>query len=108
MSKLRWLFIWPILCSSFVSNPPRANGQDQFEHPVQLMADGKLIDTGRNNGHSGPCYEDFDEDGIRDLIVGDFGGKFQVFRNVGTDSQPTFGPGFNLQAGDKDAEVLVY
>jgi hypothetical protein len=51
---------------------------------------------------------DVDGDGRRDLIVGDFSGKFRVFPNIGSDAEPKFGPQTYLMAGDKEAEVEIY
>jgi hypothetical protein len=85
-----------------------AQQQSTFEPPVRLMAGDEYIDSGDNWGHSGPCYDDVDGDGLRDLIVGDFSGKFRVYPNVGTADDPKFGTGSYLQAAGKDAEVWVY
>ncbi|HEV3301145.1 MAG TPA: FG-GAP-like repeat-containing protein [Planctomycetaceae bacterium] len=79
-----------------------------FEKPVRLQADGKIIDTGKAWGHSGPCLADVDGDGLRDLVVGDFSGKFHVYRNAGTNQQPKFGPPTVLIAGGVPAQVPIY
>ncbi|HEV8004178.1 MAG TPA: FG-GAP-like repeat-containing protein [Planctomycetaceae bacterium] len=79
-----------------------------FEKPVRLQADGKIIDTGELLGHSGPCLADVDGDGLRDLVVGDFSGKFHVYRNLGTNNQPKFGPPTDLMAGGVPAKVFIY
>jgi hypothetical protein len=79
-----------------------------LQPPVALLADGRPIDTGSNWGHSGPCLADVDQDGLRDLVVGDFGGKFHWYRNQGSDAAPSFTSQGNLQAGGEDAEVWIY
>jgi hypothetical protein len=86
-----------------VDSPPSI-----FEPPVPVKANGKVIDTGSAWGHSSPCVEDLDGDGLDDLIVGDFGGKFRFYRNVGTASEPTFDENGWIQAGSEDAEVNIY
>lgn len=79
-----------------------------FEGPVRLKADGKVIDTGDAWGHSGPWVADVDEDGKRDLVVGDFSGKFRFFRNVGSESEPRYAAQEYLKAGGVEAEVPIY
>jgi len=79
-----------------------------FEKPVPLEADGKVIDTGAAWGHSGPCLADVDGDSVRDLVVGDFSGRFRVYRNLGRDDRPKFGPETYLMAGGTLAKVPIY
>jgi hypothetical protein len=80
----------------------------EFETPIRLTAGGEFVDSGPSWGHSGPCYDDVDGDGLRDLIVGDFSGKFRVYRNVGSPQTPEFAAGSYLQAAGQDAQVWVY
>lgn len=81
---------------------------DLFEKPVRLKADGKVIDTGEAWGHSSPCIEDIDYDGLDDLILGDFGGKFQIYKNVGQKNAPAYKDIGKIQADGKDASVNIY
>ncbi len=64
--------------------------QSELEEPVQLKADGKLIDTGADIGHAGPMFTDHDGDGLPDLLVSSFRGNIRFFKNVGTRSKPKF------------------
>jgi hypothetical protein len=88
----------------------RASGDESeiFHKPVRLQADGVDIDTGEDWGHSGPAFADVDGDGVRDLVVGDFSGKFHFYKNIGTQAEPKFMAHGNLQAGDADAQVRIF
>src|SRR5688572_27585384 len=57
--------------------------------PTRIEAAGKPIDV--EVGHAAPFLADFDGDGRKDLLVGQFGaGKLRVYRNVGTTGQARF------------------
>lgn len=88
--------------------PAALLGDGLFEKPVRLTADGKIIDTGAAWGHSSPCIEDLDGDGLADLLLGDFRGKFRIYKNVGDAKQPVYHDAGLLQAGGKDASVHIY
>ncbi len=79
-----------------------------FESPIRLKVNDKFIDTGSTWGHSSPCIADIDGDGLEDLIVGDFGGKFHIYRNNGTNKSPTYVQAGPMQAGGVTAEVGIY
>ena len=78
-----------------------------LEKPVRILAAGKPIDSGEAWGHSGPCLHDVDGDGLADLVVGDFSGKFRVFHNRGSKQQPEFALPYYLMAGDVEAQVPI-
>ncbi len=60
-----------------------------FEKPVRVKAAGDFITT--QVGHSAPYVYDFDGDGVRDLLVGQFGGgKLRIYRNAGTNKKPNY------------------
>ena len=97
----------------------------RFAPPVPLRANGEVIDV--TTGHAAPCIIDFDGDGVKDLLVGEFGsgafkgetsgkaspghpwaaGKLRVYRNTGTDQAPSYGKFHYLQAGGQDAQVPI-
>jgi hypothetical protein len=72
-----------------------------------LLLDGKEpIDVAV--GHATPYVVDWDGDGKKDLLVGQFGdGKLRIYLNRGTDARPKFEGFTYLQAGGKDASVPV-
>jgi hypothetical protein len=72
--------------------------------PVKIEANGKPISV--DTGHAAPCVYDFDHDGKKDLLVGQFGGgTCRIYRNVGTNAAPRFETFALLQAGGSDAKM---
>jgi hypothetical protein len=72
--------------------------------PVRLEAAGKPIDT--DIGHAAPFVCDFDGDGLKDLLVGQFGeGLLWIYRNEGTNSQPRLAAGVKFKEGKEDGRV---
>lgn len=57
-------------------------------------------------GYSVPSFVDWNDDGLKDLIVGQGGGsgegKVRVYLNVGTEADPQFDDFFYVQADDAD------
>jgi hypothetical protein len=92
----------------FLTGQALAQEPTVFEKPVRLLADNKVIDTGAAWGHSGPCIADVDGDGVPDLLVGDFSGKFRFYKNVGTKDKPVYTDKGFLKAGGVDAQVPIY
>lgn len=79
-------------------SPPKIS--KPLEKPVFLKASGKPIDT--DIGHAAPYLCDWDDDGDRDLLVGQFGeGKLRIYTNVGSDQQPRYeGPSWFKAGGE--------
>ncbi|HEX5137203.1 MAG TPA: VCBS repeat-containing protein [Planctomycetota bacterium] len=72
--------------------------------PVRIEAGGKPIDT--EVGHAAPFVADFDGDGVRDLLVGQFGGGILwIFRNEGTNAAPKLAAGVKFKDGAEDGRV---
>src|SRR5262249_43834696 len=73
--------------------------------PGKIQAGGKPIDV--DIGHAAPFVADFTGDGVRHLLVGQFGdGKLRLYRDVsGGKGEPRF-DGFTwFQAGGGDGKV---
>ena len=67
-----------------------APGQDTLEAPEALQAGGKTIDV--EIGHAAPFVCDWNGDGKRDLLVGQFGGgKLAIHENTGSAAEPALG-----------------
>ena len=71
---------------------------------VRLEAGGEAIDV--DIGHLVPCVTDWNGDGKKDLIVGQFsGGKIRLYLNKGTDSTPAFKDFKYLKAGGAEISL---
>jgi hypothetical protein len=71
--------------------------------PEDILVSGKPLRIGNTPA---PLASDFDHDGKKDLILGEFAGdnsRCRIYRNVGTDAAPKFSDYTFLQAGGKDA-----
>ena len=72
--------------------------------PVLIEAGGEPIAV--DIGHAAPFVVDFDGDGNKDLVVGQFSdGLARVYLNVGTHERPEFNDFFYLQAAGENAAV---
>jgi hypothetical protein len=72
--------------------------------PVRVEAGGAPIDT--EIGHASPYVTDWDGDGVRDLVVGQFGGgALWIFRNEGTNAAPKLAAGAKFKEGKPDGCV---
>lgn len=76
----------------------------ELAEPIRLEAAGKPIDT--EIGHAAPFVCDFDGDGLKDLLVGQFGeGLLRIYRNEGTNSEPKLAAGVKFKEGKEDGRV---
>ncbi len=74
----------------------------EFEAPVRLAWEGGAIRV-ESPGYAAPCWADIDNDGKKDLLVGQFrDGKIRVFKNQG---EGGFAAGTWLQAEGDAAEI---
>ena len=103
------------LLASTASSPQAG---DDLKKPFRLKSGSEIIDV--NTGHAAPYLFDFDGDGVRDLLVGEFGkgrldfegqlyvrGRLRIYRNVGSETKPHY-DGFKwFQADGKIAEVPI-
>ena len=72
--------------------------------PTRLMVAGKPLDV--DTGHAAPAVLDWDGDGVRDLLVGQFGdGKLRIFKNFGSDAAPRFYGFEYFRAGGEDGTI---
>ena len=71
---------------------------------ARIEADGKVIDIER--GHLVPCVSDWNNDGRKDLIVGQLSdGKVRLYLNQDTDTAPVFKDFSYLKAGGAEISL---
>jgi len=88
--------LWLVLLSNAASSA--------MQEGVKLKASSKVIDI--DVGHLVPCVTDWNNDGKKDLVVGQFsGGKIRLYLNHSTDSEPEFTDFTYLQAGGKEISL---
>jgi hypothetical protein len=86
---------------------PMENGSlsPELKPPVRLEAAGKPIETD-DIGHAAPFVCDFDGDGVKDLLVGQFrDGILRIYHNEGTNSEPKLAAGVKFKDGKEDGRV---
>lgn len=92
----------PLLLATVLLLVTHAARAAEFSNPVRLEAGGAAIRV-EAPGYAAPCWADVDDDGKKDLLVGQFdGGKIRVFKNLGDGK---LAAGEWLMAGGKAAEV---
>lgn len=72
--------------------------------PQRILDGAKPIDV--EMGHAAPAVFDFNRDGKKDLLVGQFGGgKMRIYLNKGSNTAPKFRGFTYLTIGGKPASV---
>jgi TolB-like protein len=76
-----------------------SNEEPNFAPGVMVQAAGKDLDVG---GRASPCVVDWNEDGRKDLVMGNGSGEIFLYLNEGTNEQPVFGKPIKLNGGKLD------
>lgn len=88
----------------------------EFGEMVKIKVDGKPLTLNGSN-FAAPLVTDWDGDGKKDLLIGEFAGhmtdgdwkgKIRFYSNTGTDACPEFGKYRYLEAGGKVITVNQY
>jgi len=58
------------------------------------------------SSRSAPCFHDLDQDGLRDLVLGEYGGKIRFYKNYGTASAPSFSGSTICKTSGQEADVF--
>ena len=79
-------------------------GADSLQKPFVVMAGNDPINV--DTGHAAPYVVDWNKDGKKDLLVGQFdGGKMRIYLNRGSNNKPSFKDFTYFQAGGELATV---
>jgi hypothetical protein len=90
---------------------PASGSAGEPGNDLPELAAGQLVKAGDNPievdiGHLVPCLVDWNNDGLKDLVVGQFkGGKIRLYLNRGTAGNPLFGEFEYLKAGGKEISL---
>lgn len=72
--------------------------------PFRLQVDQNPVRA--THGYAAPLLYDFDHDGARDLLVGQFGGgRLAIHRNLGNDVRPRYADASWFEVGGAIAKV---
>lgn len=75
-----------------------------YNNYIILKFNGEPMKT--EYGHNSPCVVDWNGDGKKDLLVGEFHSqKLKYYENIGENANPIFGEGEYMQADGVDIEV---
>ncbi len=102
LSRLFSLFIIAFAIAAY--SLPDASAQRSFEKGIRILSNGKPINV--DIGHSVPTVADWNNDGKKDLVVGQFSkGRIRLYLNEGTDSKPVFNEFRNMRAADSEISL---
>ena len=91
MYMMKYGICFLLLVAMLVADPPSYN---DF---VYVECAGQAITV--SGGHADPCVMDWDYDGLKDLLVGEFTyGRIRFYKNVGSNNAPVFTTWSYLQA----------
>lgn len=101
---------WDVLCGDGTGKVQLLLNQGTLNNPIfnsmsYVKSNGKDI---KISDTSSPGVMDWNYDGKHDLLVGDHQGKIRYYENVGSNTNPRFSGGYNLNAGGSVLDVGQY
>ena len=86
--------IIPLVAAMAATAQAQAQASPDLEQPFAVQSGGETLDIGMV-GHAAPLFTDWDGDGLKDLLVGQYGqdefrGALRVYKNVGSAKAPKF------------------
>lgn len=111
MNKLMGIILCPLLSLAMAAQETEES--PDFGAMVKINVDGQPLTLNGSNFAS-PLVTDWDGDGKKDLLIGEFAGhmtegqwkgKIRFYSNVGTDASPEFSTYSYLKAGGKEIAV---
>jgi hypothetical protein len=58
--------------------------------PIPVLVGNDVLDV-EHMGHAAPFVADYNNDGVQDLLVGEFyKGRLRIYENIGTNPEPRF------------------
>ncbi len=102
---MKRIVLMTVVVSVLLMGPRCAFGVDPLNlGPEQLVeADGIAIDVGT---YSVPTFVDWDNDNLKDLIIGGKDGKVRVYINVGTEPNPQFSSSNSFFAQSNGTDLI--
>lgn len=79
-----------------------SNNAPVLDNGSTLQAGGSNINVGMR---AAPIVDDWNVDGRKDLLIGNFDGNITIYLNEGTDASPVFNASSLLQAGGIDFDI---
>src|ERR1700745_452598 len=93
--------LWACLCASIGAE---GKASPELAPGGRMRGAGKPL--GPATGTAAPFVGDFDGDGVKDLLVGQFGdGLLWIYRNEGTNDAPRLAAGVKFKEGKADGRV---
>jgi hypothetical protein len=93
------LFQW-LTAAALVALAPAAPADD-LSKPAPVLFGKSQLDV-EHSGHAAPFFGDFDGDGRKDLLVGEFyQGRLRIYHNVGRKASPKFEEYTTFKDGDR-------
>jgi len=76
-----------------------------FDYPQLLLSDNQPLDVGNN---ASPFFYDYNDDGFKDLFVGDQDGEVILYTNLGSEGIPRFDGGVVVKSISEDPNLGLF